>query len=110
MGQRSPDRWFNTNAGFEKASAKQLSSNYRVMPSRFNDVRGAGVNQFDLSVIKNTRINDRFNAQFRGEFLNALNHPNFGLPNTTPTSSAFGTVTSQQGYPRRIQLGFKLLF
>ena len=108
--QRSPDRWFNTDAGFERASGKQLGSNYRLMPTRFNDVRGAGMNQWDLSVIKNTRVNERFNAQFRGEFLNALNHPNFGLPNVTPTASAFGQVTSQQGYPRRIQLGVKLLF
>jgi len=109
-GQRTPDRWFNIDAGFERASAKQLVSNYRLMPTRFNDVRGAGMNQWDLSVIKNTRVNERFTAQFRGEFLNAFNHPNFGLPNTTPTSSAFGQVTSQQGYPRRIQLGLKLLF
>jgi hypothetical protein len=34
----------------------------------------------------------------------------FGPPNTSPTSTAFGQVTSQRGYPRRIQLGAKLLF
>jgi hypothetical protein len=108
--QRTPDRWFNTDAGFERASGKQLASNYRLMPTRFNGVRAAGMNQWDLSLSKNTRINERFNGQFRAEFLNAFNHPNFGSPNTSPTSSAFGQVTSQQGYPRRIQLGLKLVF
>jgi hypothetical protein len=108
--QRKPERWFNTDAGFERASNKQLGNNYRLMPSRFNDVRSDGVNSFDLSAIKYTRITERVNTQFRAEFLNAFNHTLFGNPNLTPTSSAFGRVTTQRGYPRRIQLGVKLLF
>lgn len=109
-GQRTPERWFNTDAGFERASAKQFVNNYRLMPSRFNDVRSDGVNSFDLSAIKYTRITERVNTQFRAEFLNAFNHTLFGNPNLTPTSSAFGTVTTQRGYPRRIQIGVKVLF
>jgi hypothetical protein len=89
---------------------RQLGSNYRLMPSRFSDVRSDGVNVWDLSAIKNTRIRETVSLQFRGEFLNAFNHALFSNPNTTPTSTAFGTVTSQRGYPRRIQLGMKLLF
>jgi hypothetical protein len=108
--QRRPERWFNTEAGFDKSSARQLSNNYRLMPTRFNDVRANGINSFDLSALKNTNIGERFRLQFRGEFLNAFNHVFFGSPNTSPTSTAFGQVTSQTGYPRRIQLGFKLLF
>jgi hypothetical protein len=34
----------------------------------------------------------------------------FNNSNTSVTSSAFGQVTSQKGYPRRIQFGFKFLF
>jgi hypothetical protein len=108
--ERRVERWFNTGAGFERASNRQLGSNYRVMPSRFNDVRSDGINSFDLSALKNTKIGERFNAQFRAEFLNAFNHTLFGNPNTSPTSSAFGQVTTQRGYPRRIQFGLKLLF
>jgi hypothetical protein len=80
------------------------------MPLLFNDVRGDGVNLWDLSLLKNTRLRERYNIQFRAEFLNAWNHPNFSPPTTTPTSSAFGQVTSQRGYPRRIQFGLKILF
>jgi hypothetical protein len=87
-----------------------LASNYRLMPTRFNDVRSDGINSFDLSVLKNTSIRERLTVQLRGEFLNAFNHPLFANPNTTPTSSAFGQVTSQRGYPRRVQVGVKALF
>lgn len=108
--QRKPEMWFNINAGFERNSARQLSSNYRLMPSRFSDVRSDGFNLWDLSVLKNTAIREGVSLQIRGEFLNAFNHPMFAAPNTSPTSTAFGQVTSQRGYPRRIQLGAKVLF
>lgn len=108
--QRIPERWFNINAGFERSSAKQLSYNYRTFASRLNNVRGAGMNIWDLSAIKNTRAWERMTIQFRAEFLNAFNHPQFAVPNTSPTSTVFGQVTSQQGYSRRIQLGLKLTF
>ncbi len=108
-GERNVSRWFNTG-NFDRTPANQLSGNYRTFPSRLNDVRADGVNSWDLSVLKNTRIHERVNTQFRAEFLNAFNHPMFNAPNTSPTSTAFGTVTSQRGYPRRIQLMLKLVF
>jgi hypothetical protein len=60
--------------------------------------------------MKNTRINERYSIQFRAEFLNALNHANFAPPNTSPTSSAFGQVTAQRGFPRRLQMTTKFIF
>jgi hypothetical protein len=108
-GQRIPDQWFNTSE-FERDSRKQLGSNFRLWPSRLSDVRSDGMNNFDLSVLKNTRIRENMNAQFRAEFLNAFNHSNFAAPNTSPTSGAFGQVTSTTGYARRVQLELKLLF
>ena len=47
--------------------------------------------------------------QFRAECLNAWNHPNLFVPNTAPTSSAFGIITSQD-VPRIWQLSLKLVF
>jgi hypothetical protein len=107
--ERTIQRAFNTS-GFEQNSANQLQFNYRTFPSRLNNVRADGTNMWDLSVMKNTRFKERYNIQFRAEFLNAWNHPNFAGPNSSPTSSAFGQVTSQRGYPRRIQMMTKFIF
>jgi hypothetical protein len=108
--QRNVDRWFNVDAGFDRNSQRQLASNIRTFPSRFSGVRADGPNNWDLSVIKNTRISERTQLQFRAEAINALNHPQFTAPNTTPSSTAFGTVSSEFAWPRVIQFGLKALF
>jgi hypothetical protein len=109
-GQRTIYRWFNIDAGFERASARQLGSNIRIFSSRFSGVRGDGLNNWDLSIVKNTSFTERVRLQFRAEFINALNHAQFSNPNTTVTSSSFGRVTSTSQWPRTIQFALKLLF
>ena len=110
VSQRTPTRWFNTDAGFNRNSSQQLASNLRTFPSRLSNVRADGMNQWDLSIIKAARLHEGLTLQFRGEFLNAWNHVMFAGPNTSPANSSFGMVTSGRGFPRRIQLGLKLLF
>ncbi|HET8547265.1 MAG TPA: carboxypeptidase-like regulatory domain-containing protein [Bryobacteraceae bacterium] len=107
--QRSVDRWFNTKAGFNTNSAQQLASNIRVSPLRFSGIRGDGQSRWDLSVIKTFSITERWRTQFRAECLNAWNHPNLGTPNTTPTNSAFGTISSQD-VPRSWQFSLKVSY
>ena len=57
--QRSASRWFNIDAGFDRATARQLSWNVRTLSSRFNGIRSDGPNNMDLSVIKNTQIKEK---------------------------------------------------
>ena len=71
----------------------------------------------DLAVLKDTKIREMMNLQFRAEFFNIFNHANFGLPAATVFSSAAGVVNSQAGKittivgtPRQIQLALKLTF
>jgi hypothetical protein len=109
-GERSIYRWFNTDAGFERNSGRQLASNIRALSTRFSGIRGDGLNNWDLSLVKNTGITERARLQFRAEFINAFNHAQFSSPNTTPTSGSFGRVTSTTQWPRTIQFGLKLLF
>jgi hypothetical protein len=111
VSERSADRWFNTDAGFEKDPAKQLAQNIQTFPSRFNGIRADGINNFDVSIFKNFRITERLRAQFRLETFNTLNHVQFGAPNTTPTNTAFGTITGEKGHgQRQLTLALKLIY
>jgi hypothetical protein len=98
------------DAGFDRVSARQLDRNVRTFNSRFTGIRADGGNNWDLSVIKNTPLKEGVTLQFRAEAINAFNHAQFNAPNTTPTSAAFGTVTSEWTWPRVIQFGLKVLF
>jgi hypothetical protein len=104
------DRWFNVDAGFERTPARQLGSNVRTMPTRFSGIRGDGIDNWDISLFKNTPLSETVRLQFRTEFINAFNHAQFAAPNTTPTSSAFGAVTAESQWSRTIQFGLKLIF
>ena len=86
-----------------------------------NTLIGPGLANFDFSLFKNNyikRISDRFNAQFRAEFFNILNHPNFAPPldNRNVFDSAGGRVanagliTSTQTPSRQIQFAVKLIW
>jgi hypothetical protein len=110
--ERTLERWFNTDAGFNKVTAQQLASNVRTFPMRFDSVRADNVNNVDLSIIKNATIMNGKMLQFRFESLNALNHPLFPGPNITPTAVAFGTISAsaQVNYSRRTQVLVKFLF
>ncbi len=110
VSQRTVDRWFNVDAGFERRSSRALSFNYRTLNTRFAGVRGDGINQFNLSLIKNTKVTESKTVQFRAEAINAMNHPQFTNPNTSPTSAAFGTVSDEKSTGRAIQLGLKFLW
>ena len=100
-----PNGVVNTND-----SRIKLSNNIRYFPSRLPNFRGQGLNLWDISMIKNFTVTERVRLQFRGEFLNAFNHPQFNDPNLDPTSSDFTKVTSQNNLARNIQLALKLTF
>ena len=78
---------------------------------------GPGLSEVDLSVLKNTKVGERLNAQFRAEFFNVLNHSNFTTPNpivytaaNTAASSTAGVITATSTTSRQIQFGLKLTF
>jgi hypothetical protein len=108
VAQRTAERWFNI-ADFEKQSGKQLAQNIRVFPSRFNNVRGDGFNNFNLSLFKNFRLSERARLQVRAEAIDALNHAMFDTPGMNVTGKNFGVVTAVAGaQQRQISLGAKL--
>jgi hypothetical protein len=78
-------------------------------------LRGPGLETVDISLIKNTSLTERVGLQFRAEAFNALNHTNFGPPNSivfsgTSISPSAGLITTTATTSRQIQFGLKLLF
>ena len=109
-GERTADRWFNTDAGFNRNNNQQLASNIRTFPLRFSGIRGDAQNRWDLSALKNFRITEQLRFQFRAECFNALNHTNLNNPNMSPTSTAFGTITGTSSQARTFQFALKMEF
>ncbi|MBM3801964.1 MAG: TonB-dependent receptor [Acidimicrobiia bacterium] len=72
-----------------------------------NILKGNGINNWDLAVLKDTQITERFRAQFRAEFFNAWNHASFANPIADPTNPNFGRTFSTILDPRDIQFGLK---
>ena len=86
---------------------------------------GPGFHRFDLSLFKGFQISDRYSLQFRSEFFNILNHPNFNAPgfggngvvaignSLNFNSSTFGEIGSTRDAPydpRQIQFALKLYY
>lgn len=98
----TPNQWFDVSAFTQPAVGTQGNAARNILD-------GPGYKNFDLSLTKNNRLTERVNLQFRAEFFNIANHPNFGLPNGNISSSARGTITSVAD-GRDIQLGLKLIW
>ncbi len=99
-----------------------------------NAIYGPRFCNVDFALAKNTKIFERLNLQFRAEFFNIFNHPNFALPNffvapavyadgtsigPPPSSQGLITQTPDQaqtnpglggGGPRVVQLALKMVF
>jgi hypothetical protein len=97
--------WFNVNA-FSKPAPFTIGT----APRRIAQLRGDGTHNTDVSLMKSFTMREPLRLQFRSDFFNLTNTPQFSAPNTSVGSSTFGQVTSQANSPRAIQLGLKLTF
>jgi TonB dependent receptor len=75
-----------------------------------NTIEQPGINNWDVGLVKNTRVRERLNVQFRWEMFNAWNHTQFGPANLSMTNVNFGKITSTLIGPRRMQFGLRLKF
>jgi hypothetical protein len=71
---------------------------------------GPGFMGFDLSAQKRFQFSERFNLQFRADFFNLANRPNFALPAALRGRADFGRISSVAGTARQTQLGLRLEF
>lgn len=101
---RGPALWFNPNAF--------APSTYVYGNSPRDPLVGPGTSSFNLSLIKSFRMpySEHHTLQFRTEFFNAFNKPQFANPDANLGDGAFGQVTSTKIDNREIQLALKYRF
>ena len=73
-------------------------------------VRGPDQSNWDMSLSKLINIHEGQTLQFRTEFFNTFNHPQFNNPNLAVNSSTFGQISSTSVNPRIIQFALKYAF
>jgi len=85
-------------------------------------VAGPGFRRLDLSLFKDFRFAERFRLQFRWEFFNIFNHPNFNAPGfgdaaipgsldfKSPNFGKIGSTRDSPNDPRQIQFALKLYY
>jgi hypothetical protein len=86
------------------------SGDFRYGDSGINILRGPRFADVDFSSYKHFSLREWMNWEFRAEFFNVLNHPNFGLPQSTVGLSSTGQISATTGDPRIVQFGLKMNF
>ena len=111
----TPGEKYETYEWFNPACYASQSAGYLGNFKR-NSLQGPHIFNEDFSILKNTKITERLNMQFRAEFFNIFNHFNPAGPNSV-LGSAFGASLDPTGYssgnatpPRQIQFAVKLDF
>ena len=105
-GPHTPDQWVSRSAFHlldPEAQAGQFGNEGR------NVVRGSGIANADVSLMKTFGVTERMRLQFRVECFNLANHANFGLPENDISSPNFGRVL-EAGAPRLLQFAVKVIF
>jgi len=87
-----------------------MQTNIRTLHSTFSNYRADKTNKVDLSLARQMKFHDFFNAELRMEAFNAFNHPQFGAPNMTATSGDFGAIKSQANNARVVQISAHVRF
>jgi hypothetical protein len=108
-----PNRWFDP-ACYVLQAPGTLGNVGR------HSIRGPGFFNFDFAMMKNTKVSEKLDIQFRAEFFNATNHPNFRAPesftlftgtaaNPAPNPNV-GRILTTANSSRQIQFGLKFIF
>ena len=104
LSNRTLTEWFNTSCFVNDLVPGTYGS------EGTNVVRADGLQQVNFSIFKNFSLAERLSLQFRADFQNLFNHPNYGLPDLTVGDPSMGAVSSASVNARIIQLGAKLSF
>lgn len=73
-------------------------------------IMGPGQHNWDVSLIKNTKVTEGTSVEFRAEFYNIWNHPQFNPPVNNFADSTFGQIQNSSVPPRIMQFALKYIF
>ncbi|HUY13411.1 MAG TPA: TonB-dependent receptor [Terriglobia bacterium] len=107
-----------TSGGFSPTINQWLNPAAYAMPATYffgncsptPGPRAPGISTWDTSLFRNIQISETKYFQFRAEFFNTFNTPQFGSPNTTINQPSFGQISSLLLPPRQIQFALKFYF
>jgi len=108
VNRRDPSRWFSTEAFrtppifFDALGAFSMPGN-----EGRNVITGPDVKDWDVSLERHARLNERTSLVLRADFFNLTNHPNFDRPGLIVGTSNFGRISSAQN-SRQIQFSLRL--
>jgi hypothetical protein len=106
------DRWFNTDAGFEKDPSKTPAGfQKRTFPFRVDGVRGQSLSFLNTSLSRTLELGGNRSIDLRLDVQNLLNRQHWRNANLSPTSTNFGKVTRvTQNFMRFFTFGLRLNF
>lgn len=111
--------FLNASAFVQPPSVSSIGqTDYAPLGGPWNQVHGPAFNNLDFSVFKRFRTTERTSLEFRAEFFNLFNHPNFGncgggtgcLASGNYNNANFGFVTNTLGIGRETQFALKFYF
>lgn len=103
------NNWFRTTDSSGKALfSKPANGTFTTQYNR-DLIYQPGMRNFDMGIFKTFTIHENHRLLLRAEGFNVFNHPNWSGANTTPTSAAFGKVSSKSGN-RNIQISLRYSF
>jgi hypothetical protein len=126
-GPHNVNQWINPNAFHDAPEATTIGqTDYSPLGGAPMQFYGPGFHRFDFSLFKEFRTTEKTQLEFRAEFFNLTNHPNFSPPGFSgngvvaapgaldyDTASTFGAINSTrdgQNDQREIQFALKFYF
>lgn len=108
-------------SGFHQSLSAYFDTRAFALPNSFffgncgvDTISSWDFNNWDTSIFKKFNIDEKRYFEFRAEFFNFLNVPQFGAPDTFLTDPTFGVTSSvlkpRDAPARQIQLGLKFYF
>lgn len=79
-------------------------------PRADNGLREDALDNWDLSLVKGTRITESTDVELRAEYFNLANRTQFGPPNNDVSGQGFGYISILANNPRLLQLSARLSF